>query len=389
MRILIVIGHYLQISETFIYHQIKSLKADSLHIAYSKKINEALYPINAYEFKYATKPVNFLDRILSFVFRRINKIRKYSFSYITYLRFRHYIREHNINIIYAQYGPNAIKVYPLKKYLGIPIVAIIHGYDGSALLQNSYYKKDVQVAAGFFNHVIFVSDQLLKNFKEGQINVKKASVLPCGVDLKVFQKSGKTMENKRIIILHLGRLVSKKGVPDLLDAVIPLLAKFHQVVFRIAGSGPDADILIKKIKKIDKIIRKRVELVGEIDHKKANKLFNGADIFVLNSRIAPDGDTEGIPVALLEAMAMELGIVTTNHANIPDLIQNGHNGMLIQERNTEELTSAIETLILDPEKRRKLGKNARQSILRNYDINVLNKKLHSILSDEISENEIR
>ena len=384
MRILVVIGHYLQISETFIYHQIKSLKSYPVHIAYSEKINGDIYPINAPEFKYASKPVNFLDRILSFFFRKINNIRKYSFSFFTFLRFRDYIRKNKIDIIYAQYGPNAIKVFPLKKYLGIPVVAIIHGYDGSALLNNRYYKNDLKVAAGFFNQTIFVSDQLLENFNEKKINIAKSTILPCGVDLNLFQKTKRLKKKNHIVILHLGRLVPKKGVPDLFDGVIPLLVKYQNVKLKIAGSGPDSNILINKMGTTDKTIRRRIELVGEVNHKEVYNLFNEADIFVLNSQIAPDGDTEGIPVALLEAMSMELGIVTTRHANIPDLIRHEYNGLLISEKNNEELTSAIETLIVDAEKRRFYGINARKSILNKFNINDLNKELQAILAEECS-----
>lgn len=384
MRILVIVHHYLQISETFIFNQLKSIESNNIHIAFCEKINEKNYPINAYEFKYNSKPVNLADRLLSFFYRRKNRIKRYSFSYFTYLRFKNYIRKNKIEIIYAQYGPNAIKVFPFKKYLGLPVVAIVHGYDGSALLNNTYYLHDLRISSGFFNHIIFVSEKLKNNFIDNQIKITKYTILPCGVDMKVFQKSIGQKRKDTITLLHLGRLVSKKGVPDLVDAVIPLLVKYKNVKLKIAGDGPDHSILIDKIEKVDTGIRKNIELIGTVNHKEAYDLFNESDIFILNSRIAPDGDIEGTPVSLLEAMSMELGIVTTKHGNIPDLIQHGYNGLLVPEKNTMELTLAMETLITNPEKRAYFGKNARQSIMNNYNIHVVNEQLCQILSEAIS-----
>src|SRR5690606_1966359 len=90
------------------------------------------------------------------------------------------------------------------------------------------------------------------------------------------------------------------------------------------------------------------------------------DIFVLNSRTADNGDMEGTPVSILEAMSMEKAVISTNHAGIPDVIKNDFNGILVQEKNNEQLKEAIIELLANTEKRLRLGKQARLTVVSRF-----------------------
>jgi colanic acid/amylovoran biosynthesis glycosyltransferase len=93
---------------------------------------------------------------------------------------------------------------------------------------------------------------------------------------------------------------------------------------------------------------------------------NNADIFVLISRKDENGDMEGTPVTILEAMSMGKAVVSIKHAGIPFVIQQGKNGLLAEEYSNEELKQNIEKLIVNPELRKSLGKESEVTIRKSY-----------------------
>ncbi len=104
-----------------------------------------------------------------------------------------------------------------------------------------------------------------------------------------------------------------------------------------------------------------------------------SDIFLLPSETQSNGDEEGIPVAIMEAMACGLPIVSTRHAGIPELIDDGVEGILVPERDPVALAAAIESLARSPERRKQMGEAGRKKILRQYDSAALDRQLLSTL----------
>ena len=111
-----------------------------------------------------------------------------------------------------------------------------------------------------------------------------------------------------------------------------------------------------------------VELTGSMSQKQVVELYDEADIFALPCVVADDGDRDGIPVVLMEAMAFEIPVVTTPVTGIPDLVRHQETGLLVAERDAEGLTNVLEQLINDRPLRQALGKRGRQIILEKFDI---------------------
>jgi colanic acid/amylovoran biosynthesis glycosyltransferase len=105
-----------------------------------------------------------------------------------------------------------------------------------------------------------------------------------------------------------------------------------------------------------------------------------ADIYVLNSRTDDKGDMEGLPNSILEAMSMEKPVISTYHAGIPQAIQDGVNGLLVKERDNEGLAAALEKLIQDRDMRRRLGVEARKTIVANFSANSMETKIQSVFA---------
>lgn len=153
------------------------------------------------------------------------------------------------------------------------------------------------------------------------------------------------------------------------------------MVLHLLGDGPEAEQTRSIVNKNG--IKDKVVFYGSQPNQKVKELMQQADIFVLNSRTADNGDMEGLPVTILEAMSMGKAIVSTRHAGIPFAIRDQHNGLLVEEKNNDQLYAAMEKLILDAGLRQQLGQNARTIAEQQFDMAVLGPQLADIYNQAI------
>jgi glycosyltransferase involved in cell wall biosynthesis len=174
-------------------------------------------------------------------------------------------------------------------------------------------------------------------------------------------------------ILFVGRLVPVKGLFILIAALDRLVREGRQVRLHFAGDGPDRAGLARDV--ADRGLNQHVVFEGWQNPDGVRALYQQADIFVLPSF------AEGIPVVLMEAMAMEIPCVTTRITGIPELIRDQVDGFLVTPSSDEELAAAIARLMDDSKLRRELGRSARQRVLENYDLRNNNAQLGSIFRE--------
>jgi glycosyltransferase involved in cell wall biosynthesis len=170
--------------------------------------------------------------------------------------------------------------------------------------------------------------------------------------------------NETPVILSVGRLVEKKGFPYLLDALA--LLKEREVAFRckLIGDGPELKPLRRQIHDLD--LAADVELPGAKNQEEVLEQYRRADVFVLPSIIQGDGDRDGIPNVLLEAMATGLPVVSTSISGIPELVRSGENGLLAESRNARELSAALELLLSDRALRERIAKQGRETVTEQF-----------------------
>jgi len=142
--------------------------------------------------------------------------------------------------------------------------------------------------------------------------------------------------------------------------------KINYVSLNIAGDGPMKNSLQTLIKQEG--LLSCVHLIGGVTNEECKTLLQECTIAVLPCVVAIDGDRDVCPLTLQEAMAMEIPVVSTHVGSIPELIDDGVNGILVPEKNEEALANAIIKLIETPELRRKMGKNGREKILKEFNI---------------------
>jgi glycosyltransferase involved in cell wall biosynthesis len=188
-----------------------------------------------------------------------------------------------------------------------------------------------------------------------------------GLDTRPYQPSTNGSQTKDVpVILAVGQLKEKKGFTYLLQACQSLKEKGYQFTCQIVGDGPLRDDLESQVRNL--AIEDVAELCGALPHEKVINRYSQAAIFVLPAVTSSDGDRDGIPNVILEALAMQLPVVSTDHSGIPEVIVDGENGLLVKSKDVTALTTALTRLIEQPELRQYLGKNGRQTVLEKFDL---------------------
>ncbi|MEO0652308.1 MAG: glycosyltransferase, partial [Planctomycetota bacterium] len=192
--------------------------------------------------------------------------------------------------------------------------------------------------------------------------LESIDVAPCGVDLDRFQPSGERPATGHVVAV--GRLVEKKGFETLLRAVQQ--SGRPDVRLTLVGDGPQRSALEDLARELG--IESRVRFAGARDGDWIARQLSTAELFALPAQVASDGDSDGIPVALMEAMASGVPIVTTRMGAIPELLDDGVEGRLVAPGDVQGLAQAIDGLLGDPQAREEMGRAARRRVEAERDL---------------------
>lgn len=191
-----------------------------------------------------------------------------------------------------------------------------------------------------------------------------------GLDLSRFSFSGREEKGNSgkdpahpVVILSVGRLVEKKGTDLLLEALALLPRELHWRLVH-AGGGPLRESLERRARALG--IAERVAWRGARTQTELLAEYRAADLFALASRVARDGDRDGLPNVLAEAQSQGLACVATRVSGIPELIEHGATGLLVAPEEPAELARALETLLRDPARRRSLGDAGRRRVTERF-----------------------
>lgn len=268
---------------------------------------------------------------------------------------RRFLSHHRVDVILAEYLDLAHGWYLGTRSLGIPFFAHAHGYDISIRLRSEEWRRkylDFAEASG----IITVSSLSRNSLIELGLPSSKIHVIPCGIDVPPAAPSP-TKQRDTINCLAVGRMVGKKAPLKTLSAFAEAYEKQPALRLQYIGNGPLLD-------KAEAFVRQRnleevVRFMGAKDHPEVLSAMRDSDIFLQHSIVDPEsGDTEGLPVAILEAMAAGLPIVSTRHAGIPEAVADGESGVLVEEGDTVAMAAAIKKLASEANLRSDMGQAA-------------------------------
>jgi glycosyltransferase involved in cell wall biosynthesis len=182
------------------------------------------------------------------------------------------------------------------------------------------------------------------------------------------------------VILSVGRLVPKKGMKALIEGCALLLQHGVEFECRIVGQGPLQGELQKQIVSLGLV--DRVRLMGAMAHDQLIDLYRRATVFALLPQITRDGDRDGIPNVLVEAMAACVPVVSTSVSGIPELVEDHRTGLLVQPQDPVAAAAAIERLLRDSELRGELTSAARRQLRHRFECWESTKAIQALLLAE-------
>jgi glycosyltransferase involved in cell wall biosynthesis len=246
----------------------------------------------------------------------------------------------------------------VKTVFGISFSFTVHGPD--EFYDASDYKLPEKIIAADFIFCIshYARSQVMKLSPVQAWS--KLDICRLGVDPQRFTPQPNIQQHTHCHLLCVGRLTAAKGQAILLKAVAQLHSQGSPMRLTLVGMGPDEHSLKAYAALLG--ISEQVDFTGAVDQDHILDYYHAADIFVLPSF------AEGLPVVLMEAMAMEIPCITTAITGVPELIDNGVDGILVAASDVVGLTAAITKLASDSDLRRQLGQAGRRKVLARYDL---------------------
>lgn len=251
----------------------------------------------------------------------------------------------------------------------VPFTVTAHAYD--------LYKRPNEVQLKHFlaesDHVLTISEYNRTHIRRELESETPISVVHMGIRPEKFKPTRSAATTR---LLTVCRFVEKKGLLYAINAVSKLTEQFPDLEYYIVGSGPMEEAIRAQIEEHD--LGGTVELLENVSDERLIAEFDDAACFVLPCIVADSGDRDGIPVALMEAMAMETPPVSTDVSGIPELIDHQQNGLIVEPKDADELADAIASVLADSDERRRFGRAGRRKVKREFNVEREVGKLESV-----------
>jgi colanic acid/amylovoran biosynthesis glycosyltransferase len=281
------------------------------------------------------------------------------FYYMEAMILAKWMHERGLTHLHVHFAtPAATVALILTRVTPITMSMTVHGPDEFYDVSTYHLAEKVRAAKLVVCISFFAQSQLMK-LVPGRYWTK-FEVGRLGVDTSQFVPRPLRVSNGATQILCVGRLVSSKGQRILIEAVDRLRKAGHDLKLQLVGDGPDRADLEELVR--ERELSKTVAFAGVVNQDDIGAYYRDADIFALASF------AEGIPVVLMEAMAMEIPCVATRITGIPELIEDGVSGLLVAPSDDEGMAAAIERLMASAELRESLGKAGRMRVQQQYEL---------------------
>ncbi len=286
-------------------------------------------------------------------------------------------RKNDYDIIHCHFGPRGLTGVLFRQLGGKgKLVTSFHGIDVTADLNTlGRHVYDELFERG--DLFLPISERWKTKLMELGCREEKIVVQHMGVDCSKFAyRERKLVKGEPVVIVTTARLVEKKGVEYGIRAVANVSKKYPHICYRIIGDGPLRDPLLGLVHTLN--AQEHIQILGWKNEDEVRELLDQAHLLLAPSVTALSGDQEGIPVVLMEAMAMGLPVVSTQHSGIPELVENDVAGLLVPERDVEALTAALEQLIAQPEGWSEMGFAGRKYVEQEFDNTTQNDRLTTL-----------
>lgn len=332
IKVLHVLETFLHRTEVFIYSYLNEFINAEPHVLASVKQNAEEFPFTPVTYIPRRRPWTSVSRWLSAGYHM-----KTGRS-LQHAEIETFVRALKPDVIHAHFGPSGYDMLRYRRHFDVPLVTTFYGYDMSRLPRKEIWQ--VQYAKLFAEGDLFLVEgphmrQKLLDIgaPEGKTAIQRIAIHPGRYP--AWRPAG-----DRAVILFVGRFTEKKGLLYALKAVQALRERVRNIEFRIVGDGSQRDDMYRFV--ADNNMQGCVTFLGMRTHDEVIRELSEANVFICPSVTAEDGDSEGgAPTILLEAQAIGLPIVSTCHADIPNVVGGGPGISLCNERDADCLAEAV------------------------------------------------
>ncbi len=274
-----------------------------------------------------------------------------------------FLRQTGTEVMMTEFGGMGVEMAAPAAAAGVKLHVHFHGYDASSHLRFPKIVKAYQTlfaqAEGFITPSRFIADNLVGI----GCPADRITVVPCGVEAENFPPSSRSPG----LCMAVGRFVEKKAPLTTIGAFAKIAEAHPEARLDYIGDGPlweEAKAAVAQAGLED-----RIRLLGSQPHDVVRKTMGEASFFLQHSVTSSNGDTEGLPVAIMEAMSAGLTIVSTRHSGIPEAVIEGESGALVDEHDLDAMARELDRLLADPDMAAAYGAAARQRLLEKFTLN--------------------
>ena len=357
-------------TETFIKAHLKNLNANIYHL-YGWELDLKTKDDITLESLYLPKPKLWhkLESLLPyFIYFRLRHIKQKKHTKKALIN--RYIIDNEIEMILAEYGTTGSFIAPVCESLGLPLIVHFHGFDASRYDTLKRFKNGYQLMFKVAKHVIVVSRAMAKTLEQQGCPKNKLVLNTYGPHPDYTKVS---VDYESNFLVAVGRQTYKKAPYLTILAFEKVLQQFPNLKLKMIGDGELFDVSQHLVKSLG--LEDSVLLLGSLDRPEIIKHLQSSFAYLQHSVVAYNGDSEGTPVGIIEAMAAGLPVVSTRHAGIPDVVLEEETGYLVNENDIDQMAFYILKIVEDRNLARTMGQKGKARIENYY---TLDKHLDTI-----------
>jgi len=345
-----------------IYRQLTSLKRCALVVVAQKRENAETYPFE--DVHIIPKPPTHVLR--RFWFRQLRD-QPWQISEAELSALLKVLTEARARLLHIYFGHIAVHLLPLIRAWKNPSVVSFHGADVMVDMNKPAYREATLQMLDAVTLVLVRSESLRHALVDLGCDPEKIEVQRTGIPLEEFPFRERAVpKNGEWRFVQAGRLIEKKGLPITLRAFEIFVRQYLNATLTIAGEGPllrELESLARELK-----IAERVSFTGFVSQEQLREIYYRSHIFLHPSQTGKDGNQEGIPNSMLEAMATGLPVFATEHGGIPEAIENGVSGVLVPERDEFALVETLLEAVQDPRVLSDIAQTGTDAVRKRFDL---------------------
>src|SRR5689334_11431186 len=344
-----------------IYRQVTALRGVRTFVMTKKKQNTELFPFDDIELIPAPRPNPFRHGWLKFVERQPPIVYRGEYQLLANL-----LERRGADLMHIYFGHTGVHLLPFIQCWDKPCIVSFHGADVMLKAESPDYAIKLRRVFEAVPLVLVRSRSLERRLITLGCPPEKIRINRTGIPLAQFPMVRREApRDGRWRFLQACRLIPKKGLTTCLKAFAIFYRNNPGAELMIAGKGPLQPALEALAAQLG--ISDRVHFTGFLSQENLLKLYHSCHIFLHPSEMPADENQEGIPNSILEAMATGMPVLATRHGGIPEAVEDGRSGMLVEERDFEALAAAMKNLVRTPSAFREMGALASESVAANFE----------------------